>query len=67
MIPVVGDGVSERVAAWERRVAAARVTDILRGLRARRARAHRDAQLTARDDDNAWREQGNSTGSCSFD
>ncbi|KAL4714845.1 hypothetical protein ACJJTC_012517 [Scirpophaga incertulas] len=52
-----GDGVSNRVAAWERRVAAARAGDILRGLRARRARTLRDAQLHARDGDAAWREQ----------
>ncbi|XP_038222538.1 SH2 domain-containing protein 4B-like [Zerene cesonia] len=52
-----GDGVSLRVAAWERRVAAARAGDILRGLRARRARTLRDAQLQARDDDAVWREQ----------
>ncbi|XP_050677202.1 SH2 domain-containing protein 4B-like [Leptidea sinapis] len=52
-----GDGVSLRVAAWERRVAAARAGDILRGLRARRARTLRDAQLQARDEDVVWREQ----------
>ncbi|CAG9788897.1 unnamed protein product [Diatraea saccharalis] len=52
-----GDGVSNRVAAWERRVAAARAGDILRGIRARRARTLRDAQLHAHDDDVAWREQ----------
>ncbi|XP_072944691.1 SH2 domain-containing protein 4A-like [Epargyreus clarus] len=49
--------VSLRVAAWERRVAAARAGDILRGLRARRARSMRDAQLRARDEDAVWREQ----------
>ncbi|KAJ0174469.1 hypothetical protein K1T71_009577 [Dendrolimus kikuchii] len=52
-----GDGVSGRVAAWERRVAAARAGDILRGLKARRAKTLRDAQLHAHDDDRAWREQ----------
>ncbi|CAH2093190.1 unnamed protein product [Euphydryas editha] len=56
-VPCGGDGVSLRVAAWERRVAAARAGDILRGLRARRARTLRDAQLQARDEDAAWREQ----------
>ncbi|XP_060804900.1 SH2 domain-containing protein 4A isoform X1 [Amyelois transitella] len=56
-IPSSGDGVSNRVAAWERRVAAARAGDILRGLRARRARTLRDAQLHAQHDDRAWREQ----------
>ncbi|KAL0822011.1 hypothetical protein ABMA28_005391 [Loxostege sticticalis] len=56
-IPNNGDGVSNRVAAWERRVAAARAGDILRGIRARRARTLRDAQLHAHDDDAAWREQ----------
>lgn len=53
----VGDGVSGRVAAWERRVAAARAGDILRGLRARRARTLRDAQLHAHHDEHVWREQ----------
>ncbi|XP_059048723.1 SH2 domain-containing protein 4B-like [Achroia grisella] len=48
-------GVSTRVAAWERRVAAARAGDLLRGLRARRARALRDNQI--RDDDRAWLDQ----------
>ncbi|CAK1555550.1 unnamed protein product [Leptosia nina] len=52
-----GDGVSLRVAAWERRVAAARAGDILRGLKARRARTLRDAQLQAKDEDAVWREQ----------
>ncbi|CAG9129539.1 unnamed protein product [Plutella xylostella] len=56
-IPSGGDGVSLRVAAWERRVAAARAGDILRGLRARRARTLRDAQLHEHDADVAWREQ----------
>ncbi|XP_053610471.1 SH2 domain-containing protein 4A-like [Plodia interpunctella] len=56
-IPSNGDGVSNRVAAWERRVAAARAGELLRGLRARRARTLRDAQLHAQDDDRAWREQ----------
>lgn len=49
--------VSHRVAAWERRVAAARAGDILRGIRARRAKTLRDAQLHAHDDEAAWREQ----------
>lgn len=53
-----GDGVSHRVAAWERRVAAARAGDILRGLKARRARTLRDAQQHAQEDEAAWREQG---------
>ncbi|XP_045537218.1 SH2 domain-containing protein 4B isoform X1 [Papilio machaon] len=53
----VGDGVSLRVAAWERRVAAARAGDILRGLRARRARTLRDAQRTTQHMDAVWREQ----------
>ncbi|XP_032519007.2 SH2 domain-containing protein 4B-like [Danaus plexippus] len=52
-----GDGVSLRVAAWERRVAAARAGDILRGLRARRARTLRDAQAQAQGGDALWREQ----------
>ncbi|XP_045522030.1 SH2 domain-containing protein 4B-like [Pieris brassicae] len=52
-----GDGVSLRVAAWERRVAAARAGDILRGLKARRARTLRDAQLQAKGEDAVWREQ----------
>ncbi|XP_034834600.1 SH2 domain-containing protein 4B-like [Maniola hyperantus] len=56
-LPRNGDGVSLRVAAWERRVAAARAGDILRGLRARRARTLRDAQLQAHDEDAVWREQ----------
>ncbi|XP_047535534.1 SH2 domain-containing protein 4B-like [Vanessa atalanta] len=56
-VPRAGDGVSLRVAAWERRVAAARAGDILRGLRARRARTLRDAQLQAQDEDAVWREQ----------
>ncbi|XP_049876374.1 SH2 domain-containing protein 4B-like [Pectinophora gossypiella] len=56
-IPNTGDGVSHRVAAWERRVAAARAGDILRGLKARRARTLRDAQLHAQEDEAAWREQ----------
>lgn len=56
-LPRNGDGVSLRVAAWERRVAAARAGDILRGLRARRARTLRDAQLQAQDEDAVWREQ----------
>ncbi|RVE39963.1 hypothetical protein evm_015387, partial [Chilo suppressalis] len=56
-LSTTGDGVSNRVAAWERRVAAARAGDILRGLRARRARTLRDAQLHANDHDAAWREQ----------
>ncbi|XP_046969529.1 SH2 domain-containing protein 4B-like [Vanessa cardui] len=56
-VPGAGDGVSLRVAAWERRVAAARAGDILRGLRARRARTLRDAQLQAQDEDAVWREQ----------
>ncbi|XP_013148335.1 PREDICTED: SH2 domain-containing protein 4B-like [Papilio polytes] len=54
---VGGDGVSLRVAAWERRVAAARAGDILRGLRARRARTLRDAQRTTHQMDVVWREQ----------
>ncbi|XP_013180251.1 PREDICTED: SH2 domain-containing protein 4B-like [Papilio xuthus] len=53
----VADGVSLRVAAWERRVAAARAGDILRGLRARRARTLRDAQRTTHHMDAVWREQ----------
>lgn len=53
-----GDGVSVLVAAWERRVAAARAGDILRGLRARRARALRQAQHAAHSHDLAWRDQG---------
>ncbi|XP_026318411.1 SH2 domain-containing protein 4B-like [Hyposmocoma kahamanoa] len=56
-IPNNGDGVSHRVAAWERRVAAARAGDILRGLKARRARTLRDAQQHAQEDEAAWREQ----------
>ncbi|KAG6450662.1 SH2 domain-containing protein 4A [Manduca sexta] len=56
-LPNNGDCVSHRVAAWERRVAAARAGDILRGIRARRAKTLRDAQLHAHDDDAAWREQ----------
>ncbi|KAJ2940413.1 hypothetical protein O0L34_g92 [Tuta absoluta] len=56
-IPNNGDGVSHRVAAWERRVAAARAGDILRGLKARRAKTLRDAQLHAQEDEAAWREQ----------
>ncbi|XP_026733183.1 SH2 domain-containing protein 4A-like [Trichoplusia ni] len=52
-----GDGVSVLVAAWERRVAAARAGDILRGLRARRARALRQAQHAAHSHDIAWRDQ----------
>ncbi|XP_075980309.1 SH2 domain-containing protein 4B-like [Anticarsia gemmatalis] len=52
-----GDGVSVLVAAWERRVAAARAGDILRGLRARRARANRIAQHNALSHDAAWRDQ----------
>ncbi|XP_041982300.1 SH2 domain-containing protein 4B-like isoform X2 [Aricia agestis] len=51
------EGVSVRVAAWERRVAAARAGDILRGLRARRARTLRDAQLQASREHAAWRDQ----------
>ncbi|CAH2044154.1 unnamed protein product, partial [Iphiclides podalirius] len=51
------DGVGLRVAAWERRVAAARAGDILRGLRARRARTLRDAQRTTQQMDAVWREQ----------
>ncbi|KOB68278.1 SH2 domain-containing protein 4A, partial [Operophtera brumata] len=47
--PNTGAGVSVKVAAWERRVAAARASDILRTLRARRAHAT--------DHDEAWREQ----------
>ncbi|XP_068617869.1 SH2 domain-containing protein 4B-like isoform X2 [Battus philenor] len=53
----VTDGVSLRVAAWERRVAAARAGDILRGLRARRARTLRDAQRSTQQLDAVWREQ----------
>ncbi|GBP56291.1 SH2 domain-containing protein 4B, partial [Eumeta japonica] len=54
----LGSGdVSGRVAAWERRVAAARAGEILRGLRLRRARQCRDSELQARDADDAWREQ----------
>ncbi|KAM3957944.1 SH2 domain-containing protein 4B [Aphomia sociella] len=49
-----GDGVGERVAAWERRVAAARASDLLRGLRARRARS---LQRQHHDDDRAWQDQ----------
>lgn len=57
-MPNTGAGVSVKVAAWERRVAAARATDILRTLRARRAKTLRDAVLHATDHDEAWREQG---------
>lgn len=53
-----GDGVSVLVAAWERRVAAARAGDILRGLRAKRARAMRLAHHAAQTHDAAWRDQG---------
>lgn len=53
-----GDGVSVLVAAWERRVAAARAGDILRGLRAKRARAMRLAQHAAQTHDATWRDQG---------
>lgn len=53
-----GDGVSVLVAAWERRVAAARAGDILRGLKARRARANRIAQHNALSHDATWRDQG---------
>lgn len=52
-----GDGVHSRVLAWERRVAGARAGDILRGIKARRARSLRDHQLSAREDA-VWREQG---------
>ncbi|KAI8439694.1 hypothetical protein MSG28_013388 [Choristoneura fumiferana] len=51
-----GDGVHSRVLAWERRVAGARAGDILRGIKARRARSLRDHQLSAREDA-VWREQ----------
>lgn len=50
--------VGSRVAAWERRVAAARATDILRGMRLRRARHLRDSEIHAHDNDHAWMEQG---------
>ncbi|XP_063536961.1 SH2 domain-containing protein 4B-like [Cydia strobilella] len=50
------DGVSSRVLAWERRVAGARAGELLRGIKARRARSMRDATLNAQDDA-AWREQ----------
>ncbi|CAD0202446.1 unnamed protein product [Chrysodeixis includens] len=49
-----GDGVSVLVAAGG---AAARAGDILRGLRARRARALRQAQHAAHSHDIAWRDQ----------
>ncbi|XP_047032412.1 SH2 domain-containing protein 4A-like [Helicoverpa zea] len=52
-----GDGVSVLVAAWERRVAAARAGDILRGIRAKRARAMRLAHHAAQTHDAAWRDQ----------
>lgn len=52
-----GDGVSVLVAAWERRVAAARAGDILRGLRARRARANRLAQHHAITHHATWKDQ----------
>lgn len=53
-----GDGVSVLVAAWERRMAAARAGDILRGLRAKRARAMRLAHHAAQTHDATWRDQG---------
>ncbi|CAK1587208.1 unnamed protein product [Parnassius mnemosyne] len=53
----VAEGVGPRVAAWERRVAAARAGDILRGLRARRARTLRDAHRSTHHLDAVWRDQ----------
>lgn len=50
-------GVSSRVAAWERRVAAARAGEILRGMRQRRAAQVREAERRALHDETLWLEQ----------